>query len=53
MIRLIVWVVATAEAVMMAALPLRYGTVEYTVSVLVTLQNRDLVQSSLRSLVIR
>jgi hypothetical protein len=44
MIRLIVWV-ATAEAVRMPVLPLRYGTIEYTASVPVTLQNRDLVQS--------
>ena len=45
MIRLIVWVVAAAEAVRMPALPLRYGTIEYTVSVPVMLQNRDLVRS--------
>jgi hypothetical protein len=38
---------ATVEAVGLPALHLLYGTIEYTVCMPVTLQNRDLVLSSL------
>jgi hypothetical protein len=49
MIGLIRRVVATVEAVGVAcaSLMLRYGVIEYTVCMPVTLQNRDLVLSSL------
>jgi len=47
MIGLIGRVVATVEAVGVPALPLCYGIIEYTVCMPATLQDRDLVLSSL------
>jgi hypothetical protein len=43
MVRLIGRVVATVKAVGVPALPLRYGAIEYTVSVPVAPQNRDFI----------
>ena len=43
MIRLIGRVVATVKVVGVPALPLRYGAIEYTVSVPVAPQNRDFI----------